>query len=149
MKKRRHLTIGLAALALLGLLLIVAKRDRGSEVDGQSMHPTFENGQALWMHALEYSDRSPGRGDVVVLGNEGESPFYLKRIIGLPGDKIGFRRGQLTVNGDVYDAFGHGRIQARLRPMVLGTAEFFVMGDNRPISSGGGVEADKILGKIL
>ena len=86
---------------------------------------------------------------MVVLGNEGESPFYLKRIIGLPGDKIGLRRGQLTVNGDVYDAFGHGRIQARLRPMVLGTAEFFVMGDNRPISSGGVVEAGKILGKIL
>ncbi|GIT12968.1 MAG: hypothetical protein CM1200mP34_3740 [Verrucomicrobiales bacterium] len=39
--------------------------------------------------------------------------------------------------------------KGRLRPMVLGTAEFFVMGDNRPISSGGVVEAGKILGKIL
>jgi len=146
-----RLLILLALTAVAGLYFFPdgQARYRRILVDGLSMHPTFENGQSLWMHALEYSDHSPGRGDVVVLGNEGESPFYLKRIIGLPGDRIGLRRGQLTVNGDVYDTFGHGRIQARLQPMVLGTAEFFVMGDNRPISSGGVVEAGKILGKIL
>tara|TARA_B100000586_G_scaffold75139_1_gene52700 strand:+ start:467 stop:1075 length:609 start_codon:yes stop_codon:yes gene_type:complete len=118
-------------------------------VDGKSMHPTYENGQTLWMHTLEYIGRAPRRGDVVVLGNEGESPFYLKRIIGLPGDRIGIRRGQMTVNGNVYDDYGHGRIHARLRPLLLAEGQFFVMGDNRPISSGGVVEAEKILGKIL
>jgi len=117
-------------------------------VDGNSMHPTYENGQTLWMHTLEYIDRVPQRGDVVVLGNEGESPFYLKRIIGLPGERIGIRRGQMTVNGNVYEDYGHGRIQARLRSLLLAEGEFFVMGDNRPISSGGVIEAEKILGKI-
>ena len=120
-------------------------------VDGKSMHPTYENGQTLWMHTLEYTSRAPQRGDVVVvvLGNEGESPFYLKRIIGLPGDRIGIRRGQMTVNGNVYEDYGHGRIDARLRPLVLAEGEFFVMGDNRPISIGGVVEAGNVLGKIL
>jgi len=118
-------------------------------VDGKSMHPTYENGQSLWMHTLEYIGRAPQRGDVVVLGNEGESPFYLKRIIGLPGERIGIRRGQMTVNGNVYENYGHGRIHSRLRPLLLAERQFFVMGDNRPISSGGVVEAEKILGKIL
>jgi len=118
-------------------------------VDGKSMHPTYENGQTLWMHTLEYTNRAPQRGDVVVLGNEGESPFYLKRIIGLPGDRIGIRRGQMTVNGNIYADYGHGRIDARLRPLVLAEGEFFVMGDNRPISSGGVVKAGNVVGKIL
>ena len=118
-------------------------------VDGKSMHPTYVNGQTLWMHTLEYTSRVPQRGDVVVLGNEGESPFYLKRIIGLPGDRIGIRRGQMTVNGNVYEDYGHGRIHARLRPLVLPEGQFLVMGDNRSISSGGVVEAEKVLGKIL
>jgi signal peptidase I len=118
-------------------------------VDGKSMNPTYENGQTLWMHTLEYTSLAPQRGDVVVLGSEGESPFYLKRIIGLPGERIGIRRGKMTVNGNVYDDYGYGRINARLRPLVLAEGEFFVMGDNRPISSGGVVEAGKVLGKIL
>ena len=101
------------------------------------------------MHALEYSDQTPQRGDVVVLGQEGHSPFYLKRIIGLPGERVAIRRGQMTIDGTVYDAFGEGRIRARLTPLTLGEDEYFVLGDNRPISSGGVVEADKILGKIL
>ena len=146
---RLLILLALTAVASLYFFPDGQARYRRILVDGQSMHPTYENGQALWMHALEYRDRAPGRGDVVVLGNEARRPFYLKRIIGLPGDRIGIRRGQLTVNDEVYDTFGHGRIRARLRPMVLGAAEFFVMGDNRPISSGGVVEADKILGKIL
>jgi signal peptidase I len=120
-------------------------------VDGKSMNPTYENGQTLWMHTLEYTSLAPQRGDVVVfvLGIEGESPLYLKRIIGLPGDRIGIRRGKMTVNGNVYDDYGYGRIDARLRPLVLAEGEFFVMGDNRPISTGGVVEAGKVLGKIL
>ena len=118
-------------------------------VDGKSMHPTYKNGQKLWMHTLEYTSQVPQRGDVVVLGNEEESPYYLKRIIGLPGDRIGIRRGRMTVNGNVYEDYGHGRIHTRLHPLLLAEGQFFVMGDNRPISSGGVVEAQKILGKIL
>ena len=86
---------------------------------------------------------------MVVLGQEGQSPFYLKRIIGLPGERVAIRRGQMTIDGTVYDEYGEGRIRARLIPLTLGEDEYFVLGDNRPISSGGVVEADKILGKIL
>ena len=118
-------------------------------VDGKSMDPTYVHGETLWMHALEYSDQTPQRGDGVVLGQEGHSPFYLKRIIGLPGERVAIRRGQMTIDGTVYDAYGEGRIRARLTPLTLGKDEYFVLGDNRPISSGGVVEADKILGKIL
>ena len=118
-------------------------------VDGKSMNPTYIHGETLWMHSREYAKRTPQRGDIVVLGNEGQSPYYLKRIIGLPGERVGIRRGQLTINGEVYDEYGEGRIRAWLNPLTLGKDEYFVLGDNRPISSGGVVEADKILGKIL
>ena len=118
-------------------------------VDGKSMDPTFNHGQTLWMHSREYTDQPPQRGDVVVLGQDGQSPFYLKRIIGLPGERVAIRRGQMTIDGTVYDEYGEGRIRARLIPLTLGEDEYFVLGDNRPISSGGVVEADKILGKIL
>ena len=74
-------------------------------VDGKSMDPTYVHGETLWMHALEYSDQTPQRGDVVVLGQEGHSPFYLKRIIGLPGERVAIRRGQMTIDGTVCDAF--------------------------------------------
>ena len=119
-------------------------------VDGKSMDPTFVNGQTLWMHTLEYSNEPPRRGDVVVLGKNWQSkPFFLKRIIGLPGERISIRRGELAINGEVYDQFGEGRIRARLVPLKLEEDEYFVLGDNRPISSGGVVEVDKILGKVL
>ena len=119
-------------------------------VDGKSMRPTYVNGQTLWMHTLEYTDKPPSRGDVVVLGKDWQSkPFYLKRIIGLPGERIGIRRGEMTINGEVYNQFGEGRIRARLVPVKLRDNEYFVLGDNRPISSGGVVEVNKILGKIL
>ena len=55
----------------------------------------------------------------------------------------------MTVNGNIYVDYGHGRIDARLRPLVLAEGEFFVMGDNRPISSGGVVKAGNVVGKIL
>ena len=118
-------------------------------VDGKSMDPTYIHGETLWMHSHEYAKRTPQRGDIVVLGNEGQSPYYLKRIIGLPGERVGIRRGQLTINGEVYDDYGEGRIRAWLNPLTLGKDEYFVLGDNRPISSGGVVEVDKIIGKIL
>ena len=81
-------------------------------VDGKSMDPTYIHGETLWMHSHEYAKRTPQRGDIVVLGNEGQSPYYLKRIIGLPGERVGIRRGQLTINGEVYDDYGEGRIRA-------------------------------------
>lgn len=118
-------------------------------VDGKSMDPTYIHGETLWMHSHEYAKRTPQRGDIVVLGNEGQSPYYLKRIIGLPGERVGIRRGQLTINGEVYDDYGEGRIRAWWKPLTLGEDEYFVLGDNRPISSGGVIKAEIILGKIL
>ena len=139
----------LTALVLNYLFPEGEARYRRILVDGKSMDPTFVHGQTLWMHACEYSEQEPQRGDVVVLGADGQSPFYLKRIIGLPGERIAIRRGEMTINGNVYDEFGEGRIRARLTPLTLGEDEYFVLGDNRPISSGGVVLVDKILGKIL
>ena len=152
--------IRLTLFRLLALLTVTAvgleyffpdgrARYRRILVDGKSMDPTFVDGQTLWMHAREYSDQQPQRGDVVVLGTEGYTPFYLKRIIGMPGERVAIRRGQMTINGNVYDDFGEGRIRARWTPLTLGDDEYFVMGDNRPISSVGAIKADKILGKIL
>ena len=54
-------------------------------VDGKSMDPTYVHGETLLMHALEYSDQTPQRGDVVVLGQEGHSFFILSASLACPG----------------------------------------------------------------
>ena len=75
-------------------------------VDGESMHPTFENLDYLVVNELLYRFKAPERGDVIVFRYPGDpSVFYIKRIIGLPGETVSIRRGVVTIlaeNGAVY-----------------------------------------------
>src|SRR5450756_146829 len=67
-------------------------------VDGESMHPTFENLDYLIVDELLYDFRAPARGDVIVFRYPGNpSIFYIKRIIGLPGETVSINRGVVTI----------------------------------------------------
>ena len=68
-------------------------------VDGESMHPTFENLDYLIIDEISYRFEAPQRGDVIVLLRPNPQPDLIKRIIGLPGDTIEVRNGQVYVNG--------------------------------------------------
>ena len=111
-------------------------------VDGDSMHPTFENLDYLIIDEIIYRFRAPERGDVVVFHYPGDpSIFYIKRVIGLPGETVAINRGVVTVTTAL------GEKVALAEPYIvnedatytknisLNPKEYFVMGDNRPNSS--------------
>ena len=107
---------------------------------GQSMEPTLASGDRVLTNRLIYNMTSPKRGDLVVFkpnGNE-NSHFYIKRVIGLPGEKIQIIDGFIYINGEVlveeikFDKMDYaGTAEDEIK---LGEDEYFVLGDNRNAS---------------
>lgn len=111
-------------------------------VDGESMHPTFENLDYLVIDEFLYRFKAPARGDVIVFRYPGNlSVFYIKRVIGLPGETVSIDRGIVTI----ISAAGEKKTLAEpyivnedatyTNDVSLNPGEYFVMGDNRPNSS--------------
>ncbi|KKW39876.1 signal peptidase I [Candidatus Kaiserbacteria bacterium RIFCSPLOWO2_02_FULL_54_13] len=128
-------------------------------VDGDSMHPTFENLDYLIVDEFLYYFRAPARGDVVVFRYPNNpSIFYIKRIIGLPGETVSISRGVITVTTSA------GESLALAEPYIvnedatytknvsLNPGEYFVLGDNRPNSSDsriwGPLPRENIIGRV-
>ena len=91
----------LFTLALLIIVVVIPIRVFVASpfiVDGDSMHPTFENLDYLIIDELIYNFQTPSRGDVIVFRYPSNpSVFYIKRIIGLPGETVSINRGVVTV----------------------------------------------------
>lgn len=124
--------------AMLGATLMVAIHlfvVQVSIVKGNSMEPCLHDGDRLVVDRVSYELGSVGRGDVVVLRYpRNPSVDFVKRIVGVPGDVVAMRGGQLFVNGDVADDYGCILDHQDLGGIVVPPAHFFVLGDNRPIS---------------
>lgn len=110
-------------------------------VDGESMHPTFENFDYLIVDEIIYTFRAPARGDVIVFRYPGNpSVFYIKRIIGLPGETVSISKGiiNITTNGSTFplkESYIVNEDATYTKDVSLNKDEYFVMGDNRPNSS--------------
>ncbi len=111
-------------------------------VDGESMHPTFENLDYLIVDELIYDFKAPARGDVIVFRYPGNpSIFYIKRIIGLPGETVSINHGIVsitTAKGDhltLNEPYIVNEDATYTKSVTLNADEYFVMGDNRPNSS--------------
>lgn len=111
-------------------------------VDGASMHPTFENLDYLIVDEMMYNFESPARGDVIVFRYpENPSLFYIKRIIGLPGETVSIDHGVVTITGIdkksvvLSEPYIVDEDATYTKDTMLGADEYFVMGDNRPNSS--------------
>lgn len=122
-----------ALLAAITFLVINAVVGRVS-LDGPSMLPTLHNGEYVMVSRLEYKLHPPERGDVIVFAlPEG---MRIKRVIGLPGETIEIRRGQVFINGQFLpESYVKYPSTASLGQRQLGQDEYFVMGDNRDNSS--------------
>jgi len=111
-------------------------------VDGASMHPTFENLDYLVVDEILYRFKAPARGDVIVFRYPGNpSIFYIKRIIGLPGETVSIDRGVVSIlstKGEhiaLPEPYIVNEDATYTKDVSLNPGEYFVMGDNRPNSS--------------
>jgi len=111
-------------------------------VDGESMHPTFENLDYLIIDELLYDFRAPARGDVIVFRYPGNpSIFYIKRIIGLPSETVSINHGVVTITTakgekiQLAEPYLVNEDATYTKDVSLLPREYFVMGDNRPNSS--------------
>ena len=107
-----------------------------SVVRGHSMEPSLWDGDRLLVDRLSYSIMDVGRFDVVVLRYPVDpSVDFVKRIVGLPGERIRIDHGSILVNGlALPNAFKYVPDRAEMTEILVPAAEYFVLGDNRPIS---------------
>lgn len=129
-------------------------------VSGVSMEPNFQNGDYLIVDQISYRFREPKRGEVVVLKrSEGVGRRYIKRIIGLPGETIEIRDGQVIIFDGQKEKILDERCflpetqtPGEIR-IDLAENEFFVLGDNRFASSDsrqwGALSREYIIGRAL
>jgi signal peptidase I len=111
-------------------------------VSGLSMYPTFNDGQYLIVDEISYLLGGPHRGDVVVFRYPNDtSRFFIKRMIGLPNEKIQITNGVVTIfnaanpNGFTLNEPYIDEPFNTTQTYVTGPDQYFVMGDNRNASS--------------
>jgi signal peptidase I len=126
---------------------------RPIRVEGPSMLPTYRSGQIHLLNRLAYRFHEPQRGDVVVVMYTGEHVVLLKRIVGLPGEKVDFEGGRLVVNGRmVEEPYVRNPCDWEMPPIEVGYDEVYVVGDNRSMPleyhQQGRSKRNKILGKL-
>ncbi len=143
-------TVVLAVVLFLGINAVSAR----VRVDGSSMIPTLQNGEFVLVNRMAYRLGQPQRGDIIVFRSINENGLDLiKRIIGLPGDRVQVQQGQVRVNGQ---ALSEPYIAAP--PRYSGEWEvpegfLFVLGDNRNDSSDshqwGLLPSENVIGKAI
>ncbi|MDD6071803.1 MAG: signal peptidase I [Clostridiales bacterium] len=153
------------AFVVLAVWLIITFVGQRTEVSGSSMYDTLENGDNLWVSKISYHLHDPERFDIVVFPHveeDGEQVFYIKRIIGMPGETVRIdEEGTIYINDKVLEEeYGYETIEPAMigrayENVVLGEDEYFVMGDNRNDSKDsrfeevGNIKREELEGKAV
>ncbi|MEN6389053.1 MAG: signal peptidase I [Syntrophomonas sp.] len=123
---------------------------------GDSMAPTFTNGEKITVDSRAYGSSQPQRGDIIAYKDE-SGVVMIKRVIGLPGEQIEIKDGKVYVNGN---EITENYLNKQNSTEASGTSiwkipdkNVFVMGDNRQSSKdsrvSGSIPYDRILGKVM
>jgi signal peptidase I len=144
-KKQLHDFWDLVKFASLALLIVIPIRTFIAQpfiVSGDSMFPTFHNGQYLIVDELSYHMGNIRRGDVVIFRYPHDTTrFFIKRIIGLPNETVKIEDGKVTIinkenpEGFVLNEPYINQPFSTYETKNIGNGEYFVMGDNRNFSS--------------
>ena len=128
-------------LVIIGLTwMIVTFVGQRTRVSGQSMETTLQDGDNLIVDKISYRFHDPSRYDIIVFPYKyEENTFYIKRIIGLPGEIVQVKDGYTYINGkkltsDIYGREVMDEPGIAEEPVKLGKDEYFVLGDNPPAS---------------
>ena len=116
--------------------LIVTFVGQRTQVSGSSMETTLSDGDQLIVDKISYRFRDPKRYDIIVFPYQYEpNTYYIKRIIGLPGETIQIIDGYIYRDGEQLDEhYGNELMNdpgIAAEPVTLGEDEYFVLGDNR------------------
>ncbi|HEY3677063.1 MAG TPA: signal peptidase I [Candidatus Tumulicola sp.] len=146
-----NLAFQLAVLALIVAAFFV----RTSQVSGLSMAPHISSGEYVLVNTFAYKFAGPKRGDIVAFRHDdGARAVYIKRVIGLPGDRIRIDGGVVFIDGSAlpepYVRFPDRR---SLAEVTIPDGDVYVLGDNRAGSEDsrlfGPVPDDKLIGRAL
>lgn len=162
MKKVKKIA-GYSIYILIILLLTLIVKGIGFQktiVSGESMYPALNDGDSLLVDKLSYRFSDPERYDIIVFPySVNEKIFYVKRIIGLPGETVEIREGVILIDGHVLP-YKYNRDQIMDAGLAnggiaLGEHEYFVMGDNVNDSVDsrsydvGNIDRGQIIGKVF
>ncbi|MFM2339632.1 MAG: hypothetical protein RLZZ360_268 [Candidatus Parcubacteria bacterium] len=159
-----HPLIEIFRFTLIALVIVIPIRLFVAQpfiVSGASMDDTFESGQYLIVDQVSYKLHEPKRGDVIIFRYPKDpSKFFIKRVIGLPGDTVTIESSTVTIKNEA-NPEGFTLDEPYIKSMrnrsdmteTLGEREYFVMGDNRDQSSDsrvwGVLQEERIIGRAF
>lgn len=162
--KTEHPILEIIRFSLIALIIVIPIRMFIAQpfiVSGASMEETFQSGQYLIVDQLSYQFHPPTRGEVIVFRYPNDpSKFFIKRVIGVPGDTISIEGSVVTIVNEENPA-GFILNEPYVKSMEinssvteeLGEREYFVMGDNRDQSSDsrvwGVLQEERIVGRAF
>jgi signal peptidase I len=146
---------GLALQLAVLVFLIAAFFVRMPQVSGLSMAPHIGSGEYVLINTIAYDFGPPKRGDIVAFRHDGVTPeIYIKRVIGLPGDRVRIDRGTVYVNGvRLNESYVRYPDTRSFPEIAVPPGCIYVLGDNRANSEDsrffGPVPESQIIGKAL
>lgn len=146
-------------LSVIVILLVRTFLIQHVKVSGTSMEPTLHDKQHLFIEKVSYKFNEVERFDVIVFQPfpDNDELFYIKRVIGLPGETVKIENNTIYINGEKleeeygYDTYTDAKLAKET--IMLGKNDYFVLGDNREVSKDsrekdiGLLNRDLILGK--
>ena len=159
MKVKRLLPVCVTLLAAAAAVCWVLFFEK-ARVYGHSMEPVLKDDQTVLVDKLAYRLGEPERFGVIVFRDRREEGrYYMERIVGLPGETVQIADGRVTIDGVLLEEPSEREeirdARRASEPVVLGQAEYFVLGDNRNGSSDsrdsdiGNVSAEQIIGRVV
>jgi signal peptidase I len=123
-------------------------------LQGISMLPTYREGTINYANRLAYVFRRPARFDVVAIRMAGPSVLYVKRVVGLPGERVEIVMGTVIIDGaPLVEPTVLYRLPWNMDGITLDPDEYFVVGDNRSMRMEdhdfGRASRNRIVGKLL
>lgn len=137
-----------AAYVIFGYVLIPV---RGQ---GPSMWPTVHDGQLVLLNRVAYQAGEPQRGDIVGISLAGRHALYIKRIVGLPGERVRIDAGTVLVNGvALAEPYVQRRQPWQVKEVALAADEYLVIGDNRGMPAAnhdfGKARRERLAGRVI